>query len=62
MEKEVFDIKSMTMPEVKLAVEAMGEKSFREKQLYERMHVKLARDYDEMKKIPTHKREWLLEK
>lgn len=62
MEKEVFDIKSMTLPEVKLAVEAMGEKSFRAKQLYEWMHVKLARDYDEMTNLPKSLRERLLEK
>ena len=62
MEKEVFDIKSMTLPEVKLAVEAMGEKSFRAKQLYEWMHVKLARDYDEMTNLPKSLRERLSEK
>ncbi len=62
MEKEVFDIKSMTLLEVKLAVEAMGEKSFRAKQLYEWMHVKLARDYDEMTNLPKSLRERLLEK
>ena len=31
---------------------ALGEKAFRAKQLYEWMHVKLARDYEEMTNIP----------
>ena len=41
---ESFDIKSMTLEEVKAIIVAMGEKPFRAKQLYEWMHVKLARD------------------
>ena len=52
MENKAFDIKSMTLPEVRQVVEAMGEKPFRAKQLYEWMHVKLARSYDEMTNLP----------
>ncbi|MDO4323438.1 MAG: 23S rRNA (adenine(2503)-C(2))-methyltransferase RlmN [Lachnospiraceae bacterium] len=42
------DIKSFTFAEVKKAVEDMGEKPFRAKQLYQWMHEKLAADFDEM--------------
>jgi 23S rRNA (adenine2503-C2)-methyltransferase len=40
-------------------VEAMGEKPFRAKQLYEWMHVKLARSYDEMTNLPKNLQEQL---
>ena len=53
------DIKSLSMDELRLETEKMGEKAFRAKQLYEWMHVKLARDYDEMTNIPKHLRESL---
>lgn len=46
------DIKSLTMEELKYEMIDMGEKAFRAKQLYDWMHVKLARNYDEMKNIP----------
>lgn len=46
------DIKSFTLPQLKEEMSALGEKPFRAKQLYEWMHVKLARDYDEMTNIP----------
>ena len=59
MENKAFDIKSMTLPEVRLVVEAMGEKPFRAKQLYEWMHVKLARSYDEMTNLPKNLQEQL---
>lgn len=58
---ESFDIKSMTLEEVKAIIVAMGEKPFRAKQLYEWMHVKLARDYDEMTNLPKSLRERLNE-
>lgn len=51
-ESGMKDIKSLSLPQLKEEMEAMGEKSFRAKQLYEWMHVKLARDYDEMTNIP----------
>ena len=59
MENKAFDIKSMTLPEVRQVVEAMGEKPFRAKQLYEWMHVKLARSYDEMTNLPKNLQEQL---
>ena len=40
------DVKSLTMDELKLEMEKIGEKAFRAKQLYEWMHVKLARSYE----------------
>lgn len=45
------DIKSMTLEELKKDMEAIGEKTFRAAQIYEWMHVKLVRDYDEMTNI-----------
>lgn len=46
------DIKSLTLPQLKMEMEELGEKAFRAKQLYEWMHVKLARSYEEMTNIP----------
>ena len=42
------DIKSMTKKELEEELLAMGEKAFRAGQLYQWMHVKLARSFDEM--------------
>lgn len=42
------DIKSLNLNELKKEMETLGEKSFRAKQMYEWMHVKLARDFNEM--------------
>ena len=47
------DIKSLTLSELKSEMEAMGEKSFRAKQMYEWMHGKLAAGYGEMTNIPA---------
>ncbi len=47
----MIDIKSMTLDELKEDMEALGEKSFRAGQLYEWMHKKLARGFDEMTNI-----------
>lgn len=46
------DIKSMTLEELKMEMERMGEKSFRAAQLYDWMHCKLASGYDDMTNIP----------
>lgn len=51
------DIKSMTLEELKADIESMGEKSFRAKQLYEWMHKKLSRSFDEMTNISASLRE-----
>ena len=47
------DVKSLTLTELKEEMEAMGEKSFRAKQLYEWMHNKLVTSYEEMTNIPA---------
>ena len=56
------DIKSFTLEELKDEMEQMGEKSFRAKQLYQWMHEKLARSYDEMTNLPLSLREKCAEK
>ena len=47
----------MDLEELKKEMEAAGEKGFRAKQLYEWMHQKLVRDFDEMSNIPKALRE-----
>ena len=47
------DIKSLSFDELKKEIEGLGEKSFRAKQLYEWMHVKLAKDYERMSNLPN---------
>ncbi len=42
------DIKSMTFEELVVELDQMGEKKFRATQVYDWMHVKLARSFDEM--------------
>ena len=42
------DIKSMTLEEVTAEMTALGEKSFRAKQLYDWLHVKLAESFDDL--------------
>ena len=51
------DIKSLTLDELKEEMEALGEKPFRAKQLYQWMHVKLARGFEEMTNLPLSLRE-----
>ena len=46
------DIKSLTLSQLKEEMEALGEKSFRARQLYEWMNIKLAERYEEMTNIP----------
>lgn len=45
------DIKSLNQEELTEALAALGEKPFRAKQLYQWMHEKMARSYDEMTNI-----------
>lgn len=54
-----MDIKSLSLDELKLEVAKLGEKPYRAKQLYEWMHIKLARGYDEMTNLPKSLREKL---
>lgn len=51
------DIKSMTLPQLEEELTAAGEKAFRARQLYQWMHVKLARDFGEMTNLSRNLRE-----
>ncbi len=51
------DVKSLTLSELKKELESKGEKGFRAKQMYEWMHVKLARDFEEMTNLSKDFRE-----
>lgn len=53
------DIKSMTIEELEDYVKSIGEKGFRAKQLYQWMHIHLARNYDEMTNLSKSLREEL---
>jgi len=55
-----IDIKSLSLPELKAEMEKLGEKTFRAVQLYEWIHKKLARSYDEMTNISKSLKEKLL--
>ncbi|MBO6016380.1 MAG: 23S rRNA (adenine(2503)-C(2))-methyltransferase RlmN [Lachnospiraceae bacterium] len=55
------DIKSLTREELSEEMSRMGEKPFRAQQLYEWMHQKLARDFDEMTNLSKQLREKLKE-
>ena len=46
MEKK--DIKSLTLPKLEAEMAGLGEKAFRARQIYEWMHVKMARGFGEM--------------
>lgn len=56
-----IDIKSLTLSELKEQLELLGEKSFRAKQIYEWLHVKLVRSFDEMTNISKETRKKLEE-
>ena len=56
MEKRT-DIKSLSLEELTQELTGLGEKAFRAKQLYEWMHVKLARGFDEMTNLSKGFRE-----
>jgi 23S rRNA (adenine2503-C2)-methyltransferase len=55
------DIKSLTLSELTDEVKALGEPAFRAKQLYEWMHVKMARSTEEMTNIPKSLKEKIKE-
>ncbi|MCR5255085.1 MAG: 23S rRNA (adenine(2503)-C(2))-methyltransferase RlmN [Acetatifactor sp.] len=59
MEKK--DIKSLDLRELTEELTAIGEKRFRATQMYDWMHVKLARSFDEMTNLPAAFREKLKE-
>lgn len=54
---EKIDIKSLSPEELQQEMERIGEKKFRAAQLYEWMHVKLARDFTEMTNLSLSLRE-----
>lgn len=51
MENDKKDIKSLSLTELTEELNNLGEKAFRAKQIYQWMHEKLARSYDEMTNI-----------
>jgi len=55
--KNRIDIKSLTIEELTAELAKCGEKAFRAKQMYEWMHVKLARSFDEMTNLSKALRE-----
>ena len=55
------DIKSLNLKELKTEMEAIGEKAFRAKQIYEWLHVKLADSFSEMTNLSKALREKLKE-
>ena len=56
------DIKSLSFAELKEEISALGEKAFRAKQIYEWLHVKLVRSFDEMTNLSKETRTKLEEK
>ncbi len=54
---EKLDIKSLTLPQLQERLEELGEKKFRAAQIYEWLHRKLIRDFDEMSNISLILRE-----
>ena len=56
------NIRNLTKKELNEAMEALGEKSFRAKQIYEWLHVKLARSTEEMTNVSKTLRAMLDEK
>jgi 23S rRNA (adenine2503-C2)-methyltransferase len=48
------DIKSLNLIELTEEMKQIGEKSFRAKQIYDWIHVKLADSFSEMNNLPNH--------
>jgi 23S rRNA (adenine2503-C2)-methyltransferase len=57
MEKQ--DIKSMTIPQIETFLSGLGEPKFRAKQIFDWIHVKKARSFDQMTNLPQKLRERL---
>ena len=57
----MIDIKSLNLEELILEMESRNEKKFRAKQLYEWMHQKLARGFEEMSNLPKEMRTLLMD-
>ena len=60
--EEKTDIKSFNKEELRTVIGELGEKKFRADQMYDWMHVKLARSFDEMTNISKDFREKCKEK
>lgn len=58
----MIDIKSLNLEELIIEMESRNEKKFRAKQLYEWMHQKLARGFEEMSNLPKEMRTLLMER
>ena len=56
-DKQKKDIKSLPLDQLAAEITALGEKPFRAKQMYQWMHVKLARSFDEMTDLSKGLRE-----
>lgn len=56
-----IDIKSLSLFELTELVTSLGEKAFRGKQLYEWIHVKLAKSFEDMTNIPKELRNKLMD-
>ncbi|MBQ2579839.1 MAG: 23S rRNA (adenine(2503)-C(2))-methyltransferase RlmN, partial [Lachnospiraceae bacterium] len=56
-----IDLKSLSYDELQETMKDLGEKAFRGKQLYEWMHVHLARSYEDMTNIPKSLKEKLMQ-
>lgn len=54
-----YDIKSLNLSELEDIVEQLGEKKFRAKQIYQWIHQKLIREFDEMGNVPKQLKEQL---
>ena len=59
MKQEKKDIGSFRFEELKEEMTSIGEKAFRAKQVYEWLHVKLVRSFDEMTNLSKPLRESL---
>ena len=55
----MIDIKSLTLKELQVEIEKLGDKKFRAKQIYSWLHEKLIGDFDEMTNIYKDLREKL---
>lgn len=53
------DLRALRLEELTELIVSLGEKSFRARQIYEWLHLKLVSDYEEMKNIPTALRDRL---
>ena len=53
------DIRSLSLDELKIEMESIGEKAFRAKQVYEWLHTKLADSFEEMTNLSKDLREKL---